>query len=215
MNNIEIHPAYNGFEQNINNLKGGFLPSKSKIIIMGTFPPKIDYTEIKPFFYYPSSRNRFWNIIDKILNNKCPLKYTKKTEKNETRINNINRKIKFTLNNNKRIAFLDFYSKIKRNKNTSNDSDLIEIENVVDNGFLFNFLKVNKIKLILCTYSKAYKKLVSSLKKSLKVIVNEEKKYSIFTFNNNPIKIIQLFPATFRGPKEEKKVKQYKHYILD
>jgi len=213
LNIIEIHPAFNGFEQNINNLKGGFLPGNSKIIIMGTFPPKKEYEKYESFFYYPSSQNRFWNIIDEVFENtERPLKFTKTSGKNEPRTDNINRKIEFSLKN--KIAFLDFYSKIERKNDTSYDTDLVNIENVVENDILIKYLKVNKPQFILCTYSRAYKELIRVLSnKSYDVKENNKEKKSILTFENSKIEIIQLFPATFRGPKEEIKIIQYQNYL--
>ena len=66
---IEIHPAYNGYKENIQKngelLKGGFLLPDSNKIIIGTFPPYNEYHNESDFFYYPSPKNHFWNRISR------------------------------------------------------------------------------------------------------------------------------------------------------
>ena len=56
MTQEEIHP-----------IKDGFVLEKTKVLIVGTFPPKVEYTEKgKDFFFYSSVKNQFWNRIDNI-----------------------------------------------------------------------------------------------------------------------------------------------------
>jgi len=218
MDRIEIHPAYNGYKQNIDNLKGGLLPGKAKIIIMGTFPPRSGYENISPFFYYPSSRNQFWNRIDNILNNhNSPLKFTQQS--NENRKANVNRKFEFALKYN--IAFMDYFSKISRKNDTSLDSDLINVENVIENEFLVEYLSANsRIARILCTYSLAYDELIGSLKKKNYNIIQEEERHSatgqksVLKFNGNTVEIIQLYPATRSRYTREQNDNQYKYFIF-
>ena len=111
-NESEKHPIYEGF-----------IPENATILIVGTFPPKKVYAELKEdFFYYSSSYNHFWNRIDNIFNKEIgyqQLKKTKLNNNNEKRFENKKRKQTFMASKN--IGFIDVFSEIYRTSETSND----------------------------------------------------------------------------------------------
>ncbi len=58
-------------------ISSGFIPESARVLIVGTFPPKKEYTEKKNgFFFYSSEKNQFWNRVDNIKAN-AQLKKTK------------------------------------------------------------------------------------------------------------------------------------------
>ena len=218
---IETHPSYDlQFEKNFSNylvLKGGFLIDTADKIIMGTFPPpkaKL-VTQGIDYFFYPNNRNQFWNIIDIIncdLNlNVDKLKFTNQSL--ETFNSNIQRKAKFSLNQN--WAFLDLFSKIERRiENSSKDIDLIDKENVIENGMLYQYLNINlKIKQISCTFQTAFKNLIEHLTKDKCEIKEQSNNQWTWLFNDRKILINLLPPPTRSFISLQERAKQYNSFL--
>jgi G:T/U-mismatch repair DNA glycosylase len=200
----------------------GFIPNNIYRLVVGTFPPKVEYeTKGNSFFFYASSRNHFWNRVDNIFestNNYKKLKHTLKS-KNETMSDNKVRKEKFCALNG--IGFLDVFTVINRKQeNSTKDSDLISIETVFQNGTFLKVIKETDLKYVYCTYSLAYQTLKNWLSsiRGIQGIVNE--KYSA---NGEKIKalvdgkefdVVLLFPATRSGQKGEAKDFQYRYFLF-
>lgn len=163
----ENHPYIKRKEPSTAKVAGGFLPVDAKVLIVGTFPPKKNSEqEIRDFFFYSSPLNQFWNRIDNIFMGKFDykeLKWNQKRSKEETKEENNNRLKEFS--EKYKLAFLDFFVKVSRLHNTSKDIDLVNVENIVENGVLENYLDFNQsLMRICCTYKRAYLDLTSSLK---------------------------------------------------
>ena len=101
----EIHPAFEGFEQNARfngrQLHGVLIPETSRKIIMGKIPPpsvKDHYWQENPFFYYGSAKNHFWNRIERFVTfqNNIQWKWLNPTFESELR--NVIRKIELAQN---------------------------------------------------------------------------------------------------------------------
>lgn len=209
MTEIETHP-----------LKNGFSPTKTKILIMGTFPPKKEYIEKgKDFFFYSSVRNQFWNRIDNIFPDQEGLKKTKSKNKKESFESNKKRKEIFC--ENVSLGFIDVFTKIKRKYEGSKDIDLIPIENIIQNKYLDNLLtRCESIERICCTYSLAFGTLISEISKNPDYSYTEEldsnsangKKILVY-FKGMRFEIILLYPATRSNHKNEIKDSQYKYFL--
>lgn len=203
---METHPIINGF-----------IPEESKTIIVGTFPPKSEYENKPEFFFYSSVRNHLWNRMENIF----PQYHLKKTS---TKLKNIsteeNKMHKQIFCSDKKIGFLDVFTKIERKVNdSSNDSDIIPKENIIDNGILFEHLDNNKnISRICCTYKLAYDYLLCGINKTqLQFKTNEltaNTEEYIFTYNSRKISILLLYPATRSRQKGEIKDEQYRKLIF-
>jgi G:T/U-mismatch repair DNA glycosylase len=103
-------------------ISSGFIPESARVLIVGTFPPKKEYTEKKSgFFFYSSEKNQFWNRVDNIKTN-TKIKKTKNKNSNESLIENKKRKEIFCIEN--KLGFIDVFSSIKRKVDSANDSDL-------------------------------------------------------------------------------------------
>ena len=183
---------------------GTFPPPKTKLIIQG-----VDY------FFYPNNRNQFWNIIDIVngdLNlNVDKLKLTNKSL--ETFNSNIQRKAKFSLNQN--WAFLDLFSKIERRiENSSKDIDLIDKENIVKNGILYQYLNMNlKITQISCTFQTAFKNLIEQLANDKCEIKGQSINQWIWLYNDRKILINLLPPPTRSIISLQERANQYNIYL--
>jgi len=204
---METHPIMNGF-----------IPNESKTIIIGTFPPKSEYENKPEFFFYSSVRNHFWNRMENIFP-EIRLKKTATKLKNISPGKNKIDKQQFCIN--KKIGFLDIFSKIERKEQDSTkDVDLIPRESVLDNNILFKQLDNKKnIQRICCTYKLAYDSLLCGLNKNhLEFKKNEltaNGEEYIFNYNSRKISIILLFPATRSGQKRVVKDEQYKKLIFE
>ena len=200
-------------------ISNGFIPETARVLIIGTFPPKKEYTEKKSgFFFYSSEKNQFWNRIDNIKTN-AQLKKTRHKNANESLIDNKRRKESFSIEN--KLGFIDVFSTIKRMADSANDSDLYPIENIIQNGKLKEILKSNDITRICCTYKLAYECLkcnLGSLSKSINVSQrNDSGNGDIihFSFENRKIELILLYPATRSRHKGSVKDTQYKKYLFE
>jgi len=191
---IESHP-----------IAKGFLSEKAQVLIVGTFPPRSTYEELEEdFFFYSSVRNHFWNIMENIFPKEI-LKKTKTRNQNISDLQIKNNKEKFSTTNH--LAFLDFYTKIQRKCDSTKDSDLLGVDDIIMNNFLNEALdSCPKITKICCTYKLAYENLIQNLKLDL------EK--PIYNFQDREIEIIKLLPATRSRDKMELKVNQYKKYLF-
>lgn len=197
----------------------GYIPESARVLIVGTFPPTKEYVEKgSGFFFYSSEKNQFWNRIDNIKIN-AHLKKTQHKNSNELVIENKNRKKRFSIDHN--LGFIDVFSSVKRKVDSANDSDLIPIENIVQNGKLIQILKTRNICRICCTYRLAYECLkcnLSSIDKSLSVSERSDSangEVLHFKFENREIELILLYPATRSRHKGEEKDKQYAKYLFE
>lgn len=200
-------------------ISNGFIPESARVLIVGTFPPKKEYTEKKSgFFFYSSERNQFWNRIDNIKTN-AQLKKTKNRNANESLIENKKRKENFCIEN--KLGFIDVFSSIKRKADSANDSDLVSIENIIQNGKMIQILKSVNISRICCTYKLAYECLKSNLGSLSKNVITRASNDSAngeiidFVFENRNIELILLFPATRSRQKGSDKDVQYKKYLFE
>ncbi len=200
-------------------ISNGFIPETARVLIIGTFPPKKEYTEKKSgFFFYSSEKNQFWNRIDNI-NSNAQLKKTQLKNSNESLIDNKERKECFSIDN--KLGFIDVFSSIKRKAATANDSDLVPIENIIQNGKLIQILKSKNITRICCTYKLAYECLKSNLGSLSKNVTirasNDSANGEIidFVFENRKIELILLFPATRSRHKGLVKDMRYKKYLFE
>ena len=141
----------------------GYIPLNTKVLVIGTFPPKNEYiSKGKDFFFYSSEKNHFWNRIDNIFFEKTGFKKTKNKNSNESHTSNKKRKEAFAREN--KLGFLDIFTKITRKKDSTNDEDIIPIENIIENKKLLNTINSNsELKRICCTYKLAFDTLKYSL----------------------------------------------------
>ena len=223
---METHPSYNGFDENISikgeKLKGGFLPGSTRVIVMGTFPPpdvmkNYQSKSIESFFYYNSPKNHFWNRIESFIPmNGERWKYTSKS-KESIEVNIIRKK---ALCESMGLGFMDYFSKIERKKPDSyKDDDLIDKENVIENGFFINAITaLPKLKRICCVYQTSYNQLTQNLDSHLTKqrevhAANGIRQIYFSKISLREIEIVLLFPATRSGEKKEKKNEQYKYFL--
>jgi G:T/U-mismatch repair DNA glycosylase len=200
-------------------ISNGFIPETARVLIIGTFPPKKEYTEKKNgFFFYSSEKNQFWNRIDNIKTD-VHLKKTQYKNANESLIENKIRKESFSIKN--KLGFIDVFSAIKRKADSANDSDLVPIENIIQNGKLIEILKSKNIIRICCTYKLAYECLkgnLGSLSKSVTISQRNDSgngEIIQFSFENREIELILLYPATRSRHKGFVKDEQYKKYLFE
>ncbi len=200
-------------------ISNGFIPETARVLIIGTFPPKKEYTEKKSgFFFYSSEKNQFWNRIDNIKTN-AQLKKTQHKNANESLVDNKRRKERFSIDN--KLGFIDVFSTITRKADSANDSDLVPIENIIQNGKLKELLKSNQITRICCTYKLAYECLkcnLGSLSKSVSISQRNDSangEIIYFIFENRKIELILLYPATRSRHKGLVKDLQYKKYLFE
>lgn len=221
---IEIHPYY--YYINIGNeLKGGYIPVGTKILIIGTFPPYETYiNKGQDYFYYSSEKNQLWNRFDNIFiraKNYSSLKKTKAKNFSESYEENKKRKEIFIKKCS--IGFIDIFSMIERRiYNSSKDKDIIPRETILDNNYLDAILKTEKVVRICCVYSLAYNILknwiLKNKKYSVKAIYDKDtanKEKLLVSGDNRQFEIVLLFPATRSGNKGVLKDIQYKKFILE
>ena len=206
--------------QELHPIKHGFVSTKTRILIVGTFPPKKEYIEKgNDFFFYSSEKNQFWNRIDNIFPNQNGLKKTKSKNKNESFKSNKKRKEMFC--ENACLGFIDVFTRIRRNCIGSKDNDLIPDENIVQNQYLDELLiKYKNIERICCTYSLAFETLLSEIRKNPNYSYSEisdsnsaNGKKIIVNFKSLRFEIVLLYPATRSNHKNEIKDSQYKYYL--
>ena len=156
---METHPYsdLNGFKNQLNltddEIKNyGFKPggiwfNNTESIICGTFPPKKEYFDRKGYIHYSSNKNKLWKHIDAIFNTNL----FSNSEDDKSRILNAKEKIKFVTE--KKLGFVDIYSKIERKfENSSSDCDLIPVENIFNNGVFEEIIK-SDVKQFIFVYS--------------------------------------------------------------
>lgn len=139
---------------------GGIWFSDTKTIICGTFPPRKEYFNRKGYIHYSSSRNKFWQQIDKIFQTEL---FTKSdiARSAELRINNSLAKIQFL--KNKKVGLVDIYTKIDRKHiDSSSDDDLIPRETIFDTN-IFNALVESTVENFVFVYSKSRDEFESQL----------------------------------------------------
>ncbi|WP_291101438.1 MULTISPECIES: hypothetical protein [unclassified Flavobacterium] len=205
MNEIENHP-----------IKIGFIPKQIETLIIGTFPPKEVYINNKHFFFYSSARNHFWNRMENIF----PNFKLKKTKSKCSEISPEQNKIdKENFSSEKKIGFLDVFTKVSRIKNSTKDDDLISKENIIENGILYKVLDENEsLSRICCTYKLAFEILKCKLDKTKFSIIEDSisangQKIN-FSFKGRKIEIYLLYPATRSREKNEVKDIQYKKLLF-
>ena len=208
MTELEIHP-----------IKNGFVSKETETLIIGTFPPKSEYTNNEHFFFYSSPRNHFWNRIESIFPNiEIKLKKTKVKLRDISPEQNKCDKQNFATK--EKIGFLDVFTKIERKQiDSSKDIDLIPKETIIDNEILFEALDDCKsINRICCTYKLAYDTLLCGLdKNNMKYQLNTDtanREEYIFSYNSRKVIIVLLYPATRSRHKGELKDDQYKNLIF-
>lgn len=194
----------------------GFIPENTKTLVVGTFPPKDIYINNKHFFFYASAHNHFWNRMENIFN-EYKLKKTKNKCIDVSEEQNKKDKQKFA--EDKNIGFLDVFTIIARLTNSTKDEDLVDVENIVQNGKLNEILTHNKnIVRICCTYKLAFETLKCKLPKNQVEIVNDNDSANnqkiIYEFKNRIIEIYLLFPATRSRDKNEVKDAQYNKLLF-
>lgn len=167
---METHPYsdLNGFKNQLNltddEIKdygfksGGIWFNNTESIICGTFPPKKEYFDRKGYIHYSSNKNKLWKHIDAIFNTNL----FSNSEDDKSRILNAKEKIKFLAD--KRLGFIDVYSKIDRKfENSSSDCDLISVENIFENGVFEEIIK-SDVKQFIFVYSLSRDEFESHLK---------------------------------------------------
>lgn len=222
MSRTENHP-FRDYINEDNKLKGGFLPAGLKKLIIGTFPPEIEYVKKgKGFFYYSSNRNHFWNRFDNNFNRDPgyrPLKKTSSRNANESYEENRKRKEAFL--KSKKIGSIDIFSKVARRvEGSTKDSDLIPIENIFQNGNFQAIIKTENIDRVCCVYSLAYDVLKTEMLKSnefkVKIVQNQQtangEKLLVEAFGKS-FEVTLLYPATRSRHKGYKKDQQYRHFL--
>ncbi len=115
--------------------------------------------------HYSSSKNKFWKHIDSIYN--LNLYANKKiSDKTDLRIANCKEKIKFL--KDKKIGFIDVFTKITRkDPNSSKDDDIIEPFETIFDGDIFNSILNSSVKNIVFVYRKSYNVFIKYLQKKL------------------------------------------------
>lgn len=170
---MEIHPYIekNGLTKQLNLTSdeihlgdyknGGIWFANTEVIVCGTFPPRNEYFNRKGYMHYSSSRNKFWQHIDAIYNVDL---YANKSisDKSNLRIANCLKKIEFL--KEKKLGFIDVFTKISRkDPNSSKDDDIIQPYETMFNLQIFNDIIESTVNNIIFVYSKSYDVFVESL----------------------------------------------------
>jgi hypothetical protein len=219
----ELHP-FKDYVNLISNFKGGYLPISTKVVIMGTFPPKIEYLHKgKGFFFYSSERNHLWNRMDNInANNEgyVPLKKTAGRNHNETFIQNRDRKMAFC--DEKDLGFLDLFSIIDRAvEGSTKDEDIISLETILENGSFQSLIETHHIKRICCVYTLAYNTLLDQLPNYGFNIITNPCELSAnglihrIQKGERNFELVLLYPATRSGDLGILKDEQYNHFLFN
>jgi G:T/U-mismatch repair DNA glycosylase len=171
---METHPYIDksGLKRQLNlnesNLKengykdGGIWFADTRTIICGTFPPKKEYFNRKGYIHYSSSRNKFWQQIDKIFQTDFFIT-NEIAGSAELRIKNSLKKINFL--KSKKVGLIDIYTKINRkNSESSSDDDLIPIETIFDRD-IFKDITTSSVENFVFVYSKSRDEFESQLQK--------------------------------------------------
>jgi G:T/U-mismatch repair DNA glycosylase len=187
----------------------GFVPENTRCLIMGTFPPQ-EYVNMEHFFFYPSPQNHFWNRMENIFP-EFHLKKTKGKLQEVSEEKNVRDKKEFS--KQKRIGFLDIFTKISRRDGTNDDTNLENIADVVSNGKLLEILEANpSIQRICCTYSLAFKTLKSGLAETKSCEISDigETQFQVkLSGSRRTIDVFLLYPATRSRHRGLDKDRQY------
>lgn len=219
---IEVHPFID-YINSESNIKGGYIPANTRIIIIGTFPPQKEYsTKGVGFFFYSSERNHLWNRIDNIcadVTNYLPLKKTAGKNYSETFIQNKQRKMDFCDKN--QIGFIDVFAKVaRRAQGSSSDEDLISFENILENGSLKHVIQSHNVVRICCVYTLAYRELMDNFVKHGFEVKTSACEHSANGLKHNinildkQFEFVLLYPATRSREKKEIKDSQYKYFLF-
>lgn len=225
-----IHPAQSGFAENhtVNGqvLQGGFLPSSTRILIMGTFPPpRVMHTYeqkgLDHFFYYQSPSNHFWNRVEAIVTPKDGLRWKHTAASPEELSANISRKRALCAEMG--WGFMDYFSEVERKEeNSSKDIDLKKIASVFDNSYLTEAIRhLASLQCIACVYKTALDGLLEDVLSHGDTIEIVEDDHTadgnryIWTSPafSKSIDIVLLFPATRSYHSKEEKNTQYRHFL--
>lgn len=122
--NLQKHPFEPFFDEN------------SKVLILGSFPPK-DFISSQNEFFYPSSKNRFWKIMETIFN----------LDENSLFKGSVNDKKAFL--KSKHIGISDIFEVCDRKENSSADNG-INVDNC-ELRDISQIIKKAKIKRIFLT----------------------------------------------------------------
>ena len=87
-----------------------FVPEDAEHLILGTFPPVNWSSYGVEAWYYPSTRNQFWKILEEVYH----LTFSKKKEKGE-------------FFSKMKIAISDVLLEVYREKNNSSDENLVDV----------------------------------------------------------------------------------------
>lgn len=213
----ELHP-YSNYVNQESRFIGGFVPHNATKVIIGTFPPEVEYLEKGDgFFFYSSERNHLWNRFDNILG--TSLKKTANRNANESFTENRDRKMQFCRETG--IGFIDIFEYVDRAFVGANaDSDLIPVINIVENGTLENLVNKNQINRICCVYVLAYDTLMQELANANAQIVTHLDEMAAngiiheVTIFDNTFEVVLLYPATRSKHTREAKDRQYQHFLL-
>lgn len=129
--NLQKHPFEPFFDEN------------SKVLILGSFPPK-DFISSQNEFFYPSGKNRFWKIMETIFN----------LDENSLFKGSVDDKKAFL--KSKHIGISDIFEVCDRKENSSSDND-INIDNC-ELRDISQIIKKAKIKRIFLTIGNAAEK---------------------------------------------------------
>jgi G:T/U-mismatch repair DNA glycosylase len=141
---------------------GGIWFPNTRVIVCGTFPPRKEYFNRKGYIHYSSSKNKFWQHIDSIYN--LNLYASKKiSDKTDLRIANSLEKIRFL--KDKKIGFIDVFTKISRkDPNSWKDADIIEPYETFFDEQIFQNIISSSVENIVFVYSKSYEVFVKYLR---------------------------------------------------
>lgn len=135
----------------------------STVLILGSFPSIASFEQN---FYYAHPRNQFWPILEKVFN----VELQDNTERE-----------KFLLR--KGIALWDIYASLKRSRNNSSDSNLVNIMPNDLTGFLQRYPNITHL---FCTGRKAhegYRKYFGSLPLKCSMLPSPSPAYAAMPFD--------------------------------
>jgi len=186
MKDIESHPLQ------------PFIPPKSKLLMLGSFPPKIERWSMN--FYYPNFQNDMWRIFGIVyFNNKEFFLNPDKKSFNKEELE------KFLIE--KHIAISDTAVSVIRHKDNASDNFL----EVVESRDIKQLLeKIPQCKAIVTTGQKA----TETFTKTMDIESPKIGEFSQFVFNNNQMRFYRMPSSSRAYPlKLEKKAEIYKDML--
>jgi G:T/U-mismatch repair DNA glycosylase len=164
--------------------RGGIWFADTSTIICGTFPPRREYWNRVGYVHYSSPRNQFWKHIDAIYNTNL-FAPNSVTEESGQRVRNSLQKVDFAIE--KRLGFVDVFSKVSRkNIISADDDDLESIETIFDNG-VFEEMLESGIRRFVFVYSLSRDTFIRELQAHYDVQIKELISYST---NNLPLQLM-------------------------